>query len=120
MELRMFYGLTAFFLVPACDSGIGDGPEIYTADVSCDPSESMCDDLFVFEAMTNDAVTDVSLNIWNAGSSKGRYVLSEMTDGDWYKEIWADDIDFDCDDLRGMASEFIAQDAAGQEDSLEL
>ena len=120
----MVLGFSAVFVlsVCACDGGGGGGgggddeESVYIDDagVTCDPTASAWDDLFVFEAWTSGPVEDVYVDIWNGSSSEGSVDLDERTSGTWYAEAWGDDIDSDCDDWNYMSFEFTAE---GDEDS---
>lgn len=93
------------------------GPTIYDARVACDPTASVWDDLFIFEAETSTDAVKVTVEIWNGSSNEGTRNLSETSSGDWYEEVDADDIDSDCDDWSSMNFEFVAEDASGDEDT---
>lgn len=99
----------------ACGGGDNtDYVYLVDASVKCDPTASVWDDLFIFEAETSGPVEDVEVQIWLGSTNKGTRDLGEGASGHWYKEVWADDIGADCDDWNSMSFEFTAY---GDEDS---
>lgn len=81
--------------------------------VTCDPTASVYDDLFLFEAWTWGQVNGVDVDVY-VGSDRLRTVsLSERSGGAWYEEAWADDLQADCDEFDRMAFTFVLEDSEG-------
>jgi hypothetical protein len=109
--------LTACFDGGGGGGGGGDNTEyvyIEDASVGCDPTASAWDDLFIFEVLTSGPVDEVEVEIYKGSTNKGRRNLGEGASGNWYLEVWADDIGCDCDDWNSMSFDYTAY---GDEDT---
>ena len=83
------------------------------ARVTCDTTASAFDDLFYFEAWTWGEVRSVNTEIYLAADLLRTVSLSERSGGAWYEEVWADEINADCDDFERMAFTFVLEDSDG-------
>lgn len=118
LTLMVVSGLSA---VACFDGGNGNGngddeESVYLDDatVTCDPTASAWDDLFIFEAVTSGPVEEVDVQIWNGATDEGTWEIDEAASGNWYGELYGEDINSDCDDWNSMSFEFTAW---GDEDS---
>lgn len=92
------------------DDGGGGCPDLIDDAVAgCDPTASAWDDLFYFEADTDDSVESVEVKVYVGSSRVGSVALFERGSGNWYGEEWADDLDADCDDWNSMYFEVEAE-----------
>jgi hypothetical protein len=102
--------------------GDGDGDSdvyIEDAEVVCDPTADVWDDLFTFKAWTENAVS-VTVTVKDGGSTLGNISLDEEDDQYWYREVWADDLDTDCDEFNSLRFIVEADGRNGSTDETEL
>lgn len=97
------------------DSGGGGGVWFEDATVTCDPTASAWDDVFLFEAWTGGAVDEVEVEVKDGGDSLEKVDLDEDDDGYWASEVWADDIGTDCDSFYQLRFLFTATGEDGSE-----
>ncbi len=114
---------TLLLLLPACmtteKSDDGGGVYFEDATVVCDPSASAWDDLFLFEAWTAGEAVSVDVRVLDGGDLLDELAMEEADDAYWTREVWADDLDTDCDAFYGLRFVFEARGADGSEDSAE-
>lgn len=100
-------------------NNINDLKLLLSASVTCDPNASAFDWLVVFEAETSDRVIRVDADAVQGGYLYGPVTLDEDRPGQWYGEIWEDDLGVDCDaGVPGADFYLIADD--GAEETFEL
>jgi len=113
----------ALLSLSAClgDTKSGGEDAVYFEDatVTCDPSASVWDDLFLFEAWTGGDAVSVEVEIKDGSSSLGTLPLAEDETGYWYTEAWGDDLDADCDSFYSMRFLYSARGSDGSEASAE-
>lgn len=98
--------ISASALLAAC--GAGSSGDVQTDDINetayfdavgffCDGDAAITDWLVVADAETTVDVIDVEVLFFQSGSSFGPIELSEVRPGQWYGDMWEDDLGLDCD-----------------------
>lgn len=100
--------VVALALLASCAGSSDDEDDGRTDDINettliegvsayCDGEASALDWLIVFEVDTTTNVADVEAEVVQSGQVYGPVDLNEVRPGEWYGEIWEDDLGMDCE-----------------------